>query len=1005
MKKTKIVKKVKKVSHTRSLMIMATWPIAIGAILGFSYLTYSLVESKYFDVVDQRDLQKTEVNQRGIQLSNEEFGKIVDQMQIDEDFSKYSAEQILDLSRDSASNFHLTTIFNLTNFSSKYPFLKLNINPINKSDVENDDLVTKVVNNNLINVVFSAHDQFTNKTYSKVHSIRGFNGKGDIPFINFNIDQQKSAFILQTAQINQKWNALSFIQALNHEYKNTKDAKKTLEKFGSFLFLDSNDSLVNFPEGTHFDFETDESGNIIFKNIDDSGGNLWISFGIFDSKKTKIRTFDLKVSNLLDYAQVTNYLNNLIKTNDELIILKDEKIQEIVAQNVSLSTFLVSQTDHSNLFDISKLQNLFTNSSPNFNVRLFGTNIQMDRIGEVELMVQIDFKAKKAEKLAQNQSTPENISVSNLQQNSPVQEQKTLQNQVSLFQDAGPNNSENSSQVNLNDSQTQENYRKFNFIYTLKPFKNLAQRYLDSVIKDNDLYIVRQKFNYLDGAEVINNLRSINASFYSFQENRNTSKGLEIVNLESSPTYDSLTSQRAIVTWFKDFFKDSLTFPAWKKTDENEKPEEVLSKIFAKMNDIINSKQIFSYGVKYNLFFESSTGQLTITISIYDRFNKILGQKDIKISGLSPTSPQLLLAKENQANFFIDGSGGYNVAESDQSNLFHSEIKGLKSITNPQVELSLDSSKRDKKVKLVRNSGILYPSLNDNYLKLFYKSDENTQKTVAFEENTAFFYSFSVQNNLEPEKYKVVLKFITEEKPISDQQTNQDPNLIWVKKLSKKSDLTNLNTTNSDSIPDNTPVWLIGVSKKAEIGSTSANTNQNEKIIGILPVDEGQFTNFVLSYNALNENLPSNSGVTQTQNSQKIIVKIATSKSKDQPQIELEKNFWSTQNASSTTLATSDSSTSAASSTSATAPTTSTTTVSTPTSTSTTSVPTTSTTSSPASSTTPTTPAKTLTLHFGDEENNKNSDKSEVLFRYFIQFNNQFSKKEDFEKAFATALK
>ncbi|WP_341501058.1 P110/LppT family adhesin N-terminal domain [Mesomycoplasma ovipneumoniae] len=962
MKKTKIVKKV---SHARSLMIMATWPIAIGAILGFSYLTYSLVESKYFGVVDQRDLEKTEVNQKGIQLSNEEFEKIVDQMQIDEDFSKYSAEQILNLSRDSGSNFHLTTIFNLSNFSSKYPFLKLNVNPINKSDVENDDLVTKVVNNNLINVVFSAHDQFTNKTYSKVHSIRGFNGKGDIPFINFNIDQQKSAFILQTAQINQKWNAFSLIQALNHEYKNTKDAKKTLEKFGSFLFLDSNDSLVNLPEGTYFDFETDSSGNIIFKNIDDSTGNLWISFGIFDSNKNKIRTFDLKVSNLLDYAQVTNYLNNLIKNNDELIILKDEKIQEIVAKNVSLSTFLVSQIDHNSLFDISKLQNLFTNSSPNFNVRLFGTNVQMDRVGEVELMVQIDFKAKEIEKLTQNQLTPENLSVSNLQQNSPVQEQKMLQNQVSLFQDVGSNNSENSSQQNLNDSQTQQNYRKFNFIYTLKPFTNLAQRYLDSVIKDNDLYIVRQKFNYLNGAEIINNLRSINATFYSFQENKNTSKGLEIVNLESSPTYDSLTSQRAIVTWFKDFFKDSLTFPAWKKTDQNDKPEEVLAKIFAKMNDIINSKQIFSYGVKYNLFFENSTGQLTITISIYDRFNKILGEKDIKITGLSPANPQLLLAKENQASFFIDGSGGYNFDESDENNLFHSEIRGLKSITNPQVSLSLDASKiPNKKVKLVRNSGILYPSLNGIYLKLFYKNDENTQKIVAFDENNPFFYSFSVQNNLEPDQYKIVLKFITEENGVSDQQTNQDANLIWVKKISKKSDLTNLNITNSESIPDNTPIWLIGVSKKADIESTSTNTTQIEKIIGILPVDEGQFTNFVLSYNAFNENSSSNSG-TQSQNSQKIIVKIATPKSKNQPQIELEKNFWSTQSASSTTPA---------------APTT----------------------SAPTSSTTP---AKNLTLYFGDQENNKTSDKSEVLFRFFIKFNNQFSKKEDFEKAFETALK
>ncbi|ASU14250.1 hypothetical protein CIB43_00349 [Mesomycoplasma hyopneumoniae] len=109
------------------------------------------------------------------------------------------------------------------------------------------------------------------------------------------------------------------------------------------------------------------------------------------------------------------------------------------------------------------------------------------------------------------------------------------------------------------------------------------------------------------------------------------------------------------MSWFKDFFKDALEFPVEKNTDKTLKPEEILAEIFAKMNNIINSKQIFSYGVKYNLFFDNTSRELKITISIQDRTNKILGQKDIKIAGLAPSNPPLFVAKQNSASFYFDG--------------------------------------------------------------------------------------------------------------------------------------------------------------------------------------------------------------------------------------------------------------------------------------------------------------------------------------------------------------
>ncbi|AJR12452.1 Uncharacterised protein [Mesomycoplasma dispar] len=976
--KTKIVNKV---SNKRSLMIMATWPIAGIAVLGFSFLTFSLVESKYYSKVDGRNLVTTDLSQRGIQLTSQQFANIVDKMEIDKDFAKYSASQILELARNSQSNFRLINIFNLGDFSSRYPFLKLNINPIENSDVEDKTLTTKVVNNNLVNVVFTAHDQLTNKTYSKVHSIRGFEGKGDIPFINFNVDQQKSSFILHTVEPTKKWNVLSFVDSLNNEYKKTKNAKTTLEKYGSFLLLDSNDVVIDFPDKTRFDFQTDSNGNIIFKNIKDSTGNLWIPFDIFDEQNKKIRSFDLKVGNLLDYNEINNYLNNLLKNNDDLIVLKDEKIQEMVAKNVSLSTFLISNSGIRHFFDTTKLDSLFTNSLPNFGIRLITANRQYDRLGQVDLMIQMNFKAKTNLSPSENQSSGENqaqkateesegktektqpesesqdgtapkTQSDSATENQVVQNQKTLKNTASLFQEAEvqPENQVEKPSVQTEDElEVQKNYRDFNFIYTLKPFKDLPQRYLNSAIKDNDYYVIKDKFNYLNGSEIINNLKTINASFYSFEENKDTNKGYEIVNLTSSPTYDSLTSQKAIVAWFKDFFNDSLEFPSWKKTKPTEKPEEILAEIFAKMNNIINSKQIFSYGVKYNLFFDNLARELKITISIHDKFNKVLGKKVVKLAGLAPANPPLFVAKQNLATFFIDGGGGYKLK--DQNNFASPKnIEAFKSITNPQVLITTvknQTTNSDKTIKLVKNGEVLHPSLNDEPLKFVYQTEENkAYEDVTFDEKKPFFFGFSVQNNLENGKHKVLLSFSKKETGTTENNNN---NLIWMKRFDKKSEVKPQISDDSSEIPDDSPVWVIGVSKKNEI-ATAQNGQPPKKIIGILPVEDGQFTNFVLSYNGFSENSATSGAGQGTSTNKKIKVKIASSKSKNQPEIELEEDFWGTTQTSGTAQ------------------------------------------------------TNNLSLILGDSEN-KSTVNSEVLFRFFTQFQYEFSDKKTFEEAFNNSLK
>ncbi|NYN92029.1 P110/LppT family adhesin N-terminal domain [Mesomycoplasma hyopneumoniae] len=976
MKETKI-KTVEKVSNKRALMIMATWPVVAGAIFGFSYLTYAVSESKYFKKFDTRKLETTDLIQMGIDLTNKKFGEIIDKLEIDKDFVKYSANQILELSRNLQSNFHLVNLFNLADFSTKYPFLKLNINPIDNSDVDDKNLVTKVVNNNLVNVVFSAHDQLSNKVYSKVHSIRGFSGKGEIPFVNFSVDQQKSAFVLKPVEIRKKWNALSLIDSLNNDYKKTQDAKKTLEKYGSFLLLDSNNTIINFPEKTHFDFKKDELGDIVFKNLEDPNGNLWISFDIFDENNKRIRSFDLKVTNLLNYREVTNYLNNLLKKEDDLIELKNEKIEEIVAKNVSLSTFFISAKGVDQFFDISKLEALFTNSLPNFAIKLFATNTQMDRLSEVELLVQIDFQARKGliadqdqaqnsieseqlgpKNLENKQENPKDITVSNQGQNKP-ENLSAKKIEPVLFQEqnkARSTQAEDPIDKDAEKLKTEINYRNFSFVYILKPFKDLAQRYLNNVIKNNNYYIIKNNFNYFSGSEIINNLKKINASFYSYEENKNTNKGYEIVNLASSPTYDSLASQKAIVSWFKDFFKDALEFPVEKNTDKTLKPEEILAEIFAKMNNIINSKQIFSYGVKYNLFFDNTSRELKITISIQDRTNKILGQKDIKIAGLTPSNPPLFVAKQNSASFYFDGGGGFETF--DQNSLNPKIIKSFKSITNPQVSLIPDKKNTGNTnpngVKIVKNLGALYPSLNDVGLKFVYKDPANPEgsdwKDVEFDRQKPFFYGFSIQNNLDVNKYKIVLNFTTQKNPAQN-TNNSESNLIWVKKLSKKSEINLQNQQNYSEIPDDTPVWLVGISKRSEIetAATTENSVNSKKIIGILPVSKGDFTNFVLSYNGFSQDSNQNNISTN----KKILIKVANLEQKDQPGIELEENFWQ---------------------------------------------------KNPQNSDTSSQNEK-LSLILGDSENNKNHVNTEVLFKFFTQFDYQFEDKQTFRTALENSLK
>ncbi|ASU14251.1 hypothetical protein CIB43_00350 [Mesomycoplasma hyopneumoniae] len=133
------------------------------------------------------------------------------------------------------------------------------------------------------------------------------------------------------------------------------------------------------------------------------------------------------------------------------------------------------------------------------------------------------------------------------------------------------------------------------------------------------------------------------------------------------------------------------------------------------------------------------------------------------------------------------------------------------------------------------------------------------------------------------------MNFTTQKNPAQN-TNNSESNLIWVKKLSKKSEINLQNQQNYSEIPDNTPVWLVGISKRSEIetAATTENSVNSKKIIGILPISKGDFTNFVLSYNGFSQDSNQNNISTN----KKILIKVANLEQKDQPGIELEENFW-----------------------------------------------------------------------------------------------------------------
>ncbi|MBG0731009.1 P110/LppT family adhesin N-terminal domain [Mycoplasma sp. 'Moose RK'] len=933
MKKNKTIKKI---SYKKALFIMATWPFIIAGIIGFSYLAYNRFEKKYFESVALRDLKTSDVNQKGIKLSNQEFAKIVNQLEIDEDFSKYSAQQIFDLLQDPQSNFRLIYAFNLANFSSRFPFLKLNITPINKKDVENNNaLTTKVVNNNLTNVLFTAHDQFTNKVYTQVAAIRGFTGKGDVHFVDFNLDQQKSALVLKSVEIPERWNALSFKKALNSDYKITKNALKTMEKFGNFSIVDVDDTTINFPTNTRFDFQTDKNGDIIFKNLDDSSGNLWVSFNLFDKKNQKIRSFDLKVLNLINYNQVANFLSNFLKNQDDFIVLKDEKLAEIVGKNVTLSEFFIGKENLNPYFDISKLNALFTNSAPNFNLKLFAADNQMDRLGTVDIVVQLAFGEKNVEKTEEIQqpqdhpkkpTSPKTSTNKNVENSSSknINESENFgffrKNQIKLFQAEKSENTE-----------SEKNSQIFSFVFTLNPFQNLPKRYLDFAIDQNDYFLVKQEFNYLNGNEIINNLRSINAAFLTFRENKDTSSGYEIINFEDAPSYDSQTHQ-AIAKWLEEYFKNMLEFPSWKNNTANKIPEKVLAGIFAKMNNITNSKQIFSYGVKYNLFFNSLHHELAIEIIIHDKNSKILAQKIIKIVGFAASTPALLVAKQNSATFFFDGSSGFNfLGEKSVSN--PKNITNLKSITNPQIILNpinSNSTPPVKNIEISQTPEFLYPNLSKQPLKFGYKNGENEIKDFNFDKEKPFFYAFSLQNNLENGKSKVVLSFSSKQ---DSTPPNQEDQVVWIKKVSSKSEIKK-DELKQQNLPDDQPLWVVGFGKK------NTMSDETNNVIAVLPVSKTNFTDFLLAY------FPTDS----TGSNHKTKFKISTSKNQ---QISL--------NESKEIEITTSSSTN--------------------------------------------TQEIKLILGNKDEENSSESSKTELLFRFFTQFEYKFSDNTISDTAFKNSLK
>lgn len=897
---------VKKVSHVKAILILGTGLLVPAAAIAGGWATYNYFEKKNYKSFVE--FGKTEqLASASTPLTNENFVKQMESLPLEAKYKQYSPSQIFNLVLDKKNPINLISIFDLSDFKQKYPNIKVNAHFITSDLPANNTIATA---QQLENVLFTAVDNATNQIYSSVVNVSGFGEAQTTRVPVFSVDETQSKLVYKNYDLTDDILPSALASNIQSFYtSHNQDFGQTVSNFGSLKLIDANGSNIVVPSELRLDFAKNSENQIAFDKIDDNSGSLIVSVEILDGNN-KVSQFKLQITNLNSYKlalqEFTKLTSDVTNPDRNPVKLIADKQREIALSQKNLSTFFKEGQDVTDFFDFSALKRYFKHLHPTFRAQIEQTNFQLDALGEIQVRATVDFSDSSSN--AQTKA-----------ENPELQSSKVTATPVQALSDSTDNLDQD------DENAGQSHYFLFNF----RIFNNYAQDFLNAVVENNNYFVVRPEYGYVNALDIIAKLENINVAYYAFLNNLSEPKGYGVVSLTNSSNYDSVTVQQAIVNSVEQTFDNVIDFPNWKKAVKQTvidpstglaletNASKALAKIFSSLNNIINQPGLKNDKVNYNLSFDNVSQQLIIGISIYNDNNERVATQNIIIAGFAPSLPALTTIKNLGSDLYFDGAALQTVDEKnkeskkvlpsllnnnfvfeakDNSKLEVNQVNGLSGIILDSEELTLENNTP----KPTPQSNLL-PGTSTSANGGGTAQILQAQQQVAQPQNqpSSFGIVFSEDNSLEKDKPRIILQEKPKEAQTSQQGVvvpsqqhtaqSQDNFVLFVEKVSDISKIQGLENLKSKKIAqvETGSAWVIGFGDKNNIdsltnGSTSGINNKVE-ILAAFSIKENEnstskTTTFVLTID---------------RNDNKIKVNAASFDGKDtktQPTFELDKS-------------------------------------------------------------------------------------------------------------------
>lgn len=868
---------VKKVSHVKAILILGTGLLVPAAAIAGGWATYNYFENKNYKSFVE--FGKTEqLAGASTPLTNENFVKQMESLPLEAKYKQYSPSQIFNLVLDKKNPINLISIFDLSDFKQKYPNIKVNAYFITSDLAANNTIATA---QQLENVLFTAVDNATNQIYSSVVNVSGFGEAQTTRVPVFSVDETQSKLVYKNFDLTDNILPSTLASKIQSFYtSHNQDFGQTVSNFGSLKLIDANGSNIVVPSELRLDFAKNSENQIAFDKIDDNSGSLIVSVEILDGNN-KVSQFKLQITNLNSYKlalqEFTKLTSDVTNPDRNPVKLIADKQREIALSQKNLSTFFKEGQDVTDFFDFSVLKRYFKHLHPTFRAQIEQTNFQLDALGEIQVRATVDFNASSSN--AQTKA-----------ENSELQSSKVTATPVQALSDLTDNLDQD------DENAGQSHYFLFNF----RIFNNYAQDFLNAVVENNNYFVVRPEYGYVNALDIIAKLENINVAYYAFLKNLSAPKGYGVVSLTNSSNYDSVTVQQAIVHSVEQTFDNVIDFPNWKKAVKQTiidpstglaletNASKALAKIFSSLNNIINQPGLKNDKVNYNLSFDNASQQLIIGISIYNDNNERVATQNIIIAGFAPSLPALTTIKNLGSDLYFDGAALKTVDEKnkeskkvlpsllnnnfvfeakDDAKLEVNQVNGLSGIILDFGELTL---KNNTPKPVPQSNALPGTGVGTNGGTTVTQTLQVQQQVVQTQHQpSSFGIVFSQDNSLEKDKPRIILQEKQKEVQTPQQGAgvqvqqhttqNQDNFVLFVEKVSDISEIKEFENLKSKKIIENEkngPAWIIGFGNKDNINnltksSTTSGANKVE-ILAAFPIEENEnstskATTFVLT--------------------------------------------------------------------------------------------------------------------------------------------------------------